>query len=94
MQTAVNELWSFTGEMFAADVVEERLATQNIASNPATLRESWLEHVTEMFRAATLTLPNDTWMQQGGKQGRHTEHLGYLLAEMQFLQRAYPGAKW
>jgi ring-1,2-phenylacetyl-CoA epoxidase subunit PaaC len=50
--------------------------------------------VTEIFRSATLTVPQGTWMQKGGKQGRHTEHLGYLLAEMQFLQRAYPGAKW
>jgi ring-1,2-phenylacetyl-CoA epoxidase subunit PaaC len=94
MQAAVTDLWSFTGEMFTADAVDERLAVQGIAPNPATLREPWLQHVTEVFHAATLTLPSDTWMQQGGKQGRHTEHLGYLLAEMQFLQRAYPGAKW
>ena len=94
MQTAVDDLWSFTGEMFAADAVDERLAAQGIAPNLATLREPWLQHVAEVFRAATLTLPSDAWMQQGGKQGRHTEHLGYLLAEMQFLQRAYPGAKW
>jgi ring-1,2-phenylacetyl-CoA epoxidase subunit PaaC len=94
MQTAVNDLWSFTGEMFAADAVDERLAAQSIVPNPTTLRESWLQHVTEVFRAATLTLPSDAWMQRGGKQGRHTEHLGYLLAEMQFLQRTYPGARW
>jgi ring-1,2-phenylacetyl-CoA epoxidase subunit PaaC len=94
MQTAVDELWSFTGEMFAMDTVEERLAAQGIAPNPTTLREPWLQHVTKVFRAATLALPSGTWMQQGGKQGRHTEYLGYLLAEMQFLQRAYPGAKW
>ncbi len=94
MQTAVDELWSFTGEMFAPDTVEERLAVQGIAPNPTTLREPWLQHVTKVFGAATLALPSGTWMQQGGKQGRHTEYLGYLLAEMQFLQRAYPGAKW
>ena len=94
MQTAVDDLWSFTGEMFATDTVEERLAAQSITPNPATLREPWLQHVSQVFRAATLTLPSDAWMQQGGKQGRHTEHLGYLLAEMQFLQRTYPGAKW
>lgn len=94
MQTAVDDLWSFTGEMFATDVVDEQLAAQGITPNPATLREPWLQHVTNVFRVATLVLPSSTWMQQGGKQGRHTEHLGYLLAEMQFLQRAYPGAKW
>jgi ring-1,2-phenylacetyl-CoA epoxidase subunit PaaC len=94
MQTAVDELWMYTGEMCAPDAVDERLAAQGVICNPAQLREPWLAHVTEVFRTATLTLPSGAWMQQGGKQGRHTEHLGYLLAEMQFLQRAYPGAKW
>jgi ring-1,2-phenylacetyl-CoA epoxidase subunit PaaC len=94
MQTAVDDLWSFTGEMFATDVVDERLVTQGIVPNSATLQKPWLQHVTAVFLTATLVLPSSTWMQQGGKQGRHTEHLGYLLAEMQFLQRAYPGAKW
>jgi ring-1,2-phenylacetyl-CoA epoxidase subunit PaaC len=94
MQTTVDDLWVFTGEMFAQDVVDELLAAQGIAPDPATLRDPWLKHVTERFRAATLTLPSSAWMQKGGKTGHHTEHLGYLLAEMQFLQRAYPGAKW
>lgn len=94
MQTAVDDLWSFTGEMFAPDVREDRLAAQGLVPNPATVREPWLQQVTSVFRAATLVVPSGTWMHQGGKQGRHTEHLGYLLAEMQFLQRAYPGAKW
>jgi ring-1,2-phenylacetyl-CoA epoxidase subunit PaaC len=94
MQTAVDDLWSFTGEMFATDAVDERLAAQSVAPDSATLRETWLQYVTAVFLTATLVLPRSTWMQQGGRQGRHTEHLGYLLAEMQFLQRAYPGAKW
>lgn len=94
MQTAVDDLWPFTGEMFTADAAEELLAAQNVAPHLATLREPWLSHVSQVFRTATLTLPTGTWMQKGGKQGQHTEHLGYLLAEMQFLQRAYPGAKW
>jgi len=94
MQTAVDDLWTFTGEMFAADAKDELLAARNIAPDPATLRDPWLKHVTDVLRAATLTLPSGAWMQKGGKTGQHTEHLGYLLAEMQFLQRAYPGAKW
>lgn len=94
MQTAVNDLWTFTGEMFTADAVDELLVTQGVACDPAQLHEPWLKHVNEVLQGATLTLPSDTWMQTGGKQGRHTEHLGYLLAEMQFLQRTYPGAKW
>ncbi len=57
------------------------------------LRAAFLEHVAEIFAEATLTMPSpDAWMQRGGKQGRHSEHLGFILAEMQFLQRAYPGA--
>lgn len=94
IQTAVDDLWMFTGEMFAADEEDELLSAQNLVPDPAALREPWLEHVGQVFRQATLTLPAGTWMQKGGKQGRHTEHLGFVLAEMQFLQRAYPGAKW
>ena len=90
----MDDLWSFTGEMLVVDAVDERLTEQNVTPKPATLREPWLRHVAEVFHRGTLTLPSDAWMQQGGKQGRHTEYLGYLLAEMQFLQRTYPGAKW
>lgn len=94
LQAAVDDLWMYTGEMFAADGVDELLAAQGLACDPARLYDLWLKHVAEVFRGATLTLPSGSWMQKGGKQGRHTEHLGYLLAEMQFLQRAYPGAQW
>jgi ring-1,2-phenylacetyl-CoA epoxidase subunit PaaC len=94
MQTAVDDLWTFTGEMFTADAEDAMLVAQSIVPDPATLRGPWLKHVTGVLHAATLTLPSGTWMQSGGKNGHHTEHLGYLLAEMQFLQRAYPGAKW
>lgn len=94
MQTAVDDLWAFTGEMFTPDTIDELLTAQNIAPHLVTLREPWLTHISEIFQAATLVLPRGTWMQKGGKQGQHSEHLGYLLAEMQFLQRAYPGAKW
>jgi len=94
MQAAVDDLWSFTGEMFTPDNTEELLTAQGIAPTLTTLRDPWLAHVSVTFTSATLKLPAGTWMQKGGKQGQHTEHLGYLLAEMQFLQRAYPGAKW
>jgi ring-1,2-phenylacetyl-CoA epoxidase subunit PaaC len=94
MQTAVDDLWMYTGEMFAADEVDELLAAQGLACDPARLHGPWFKHAAEVLRRATLTLPSGSWMQKGGKQGRHTEQLGYLLAEMQFLQRAYPGAQW
>ena len=95
IQNALNDLWMFTGEMFTMDAVEQAMAAQGVAPDLGALKAPWLDHVSEIFAEATLTLPPmDAWMQQGGKQGRHTEHLGYLLAEMQFLQRAYPGAAW
>jgi ring-1,2-phenylacetyl-CoA epoxidase subunit PaaC len=66
-----------------------------VAPPPEPLRESFLQHVGEVLLEATLTMPSpDAFMQRGGKQGRHTERLGYVLAEMQFLQRAYPGVEW
>jgi len=95
MQQALDDLWMYTGEMFKADAVEQAMAEQGIGPDLASLRAPWLKHVSEVFEEATLKLPPvDAWMQKGGKQGVHTEHLGYLLAEMQFLQRAYPGASW
>lgn len=94
-QTAVDELWMYTGEVFNYDAVDEAMVAEGIAPPAAMLREQWLAHVSDILGEATLTMPPaDAWMQKGGKQGRHTEHLGYLLAEMQFLQRAYPGAEW
>ena len=94
-QQAADELWMYSGEVFAYDAVDEAMAAEGIAPPAAELRAQWLEHVAEIFAEATLTMPPaDAWMQKGGKQGRHTEHLGYILGEMQFLQRAYPGAQW
>lgn len=94
MQAAVDALWMFTGELFEPDPIDQALLSQGIACDRAALRQPWLGHVGEVLEEATLRLPAGGWMQRGGWQGRHTEHLGYLLAEMQFLQRAYPGAQW
>ena len=95
MQAAVNELWMYTGEMFQGDALDQAMAAQGIAPDLASLREAWMHHVQEIFEDATLIVPPlNAWMQKGGKQGVHSEHLGYLLAEMQFLQRAYPAAAW
>lgn len=95
VQTALNELWMYTGEMFQGDALDQAMAAQGIAPDLASLREAWINHVQEIFEEATLSVPPlDAWMQKGGKQGVHSEHLGYLLAEMQFLQRAYPAATW
>jgi ring-1,2-phenylacetyl-CoA epoxidase subunit PaaC len=94
MQDALEDLWVYTGEMFTADGRDEVLASEGIVPDPQTLREPWLTHVTDVLTEGRLKMPSGTWMQKGGKQGRHTEHLGYILAEMQFLQRSYPNAQW
>ncbi|PLP99103.1 1,2-phenylacetyl-CoA epoxidase subunit PaaC [Cupriavidus pauculus] len=94
MQDAIDRLWMYTGELFDADTVDAGLIAAGVACDPATLREPWHRQVAEVLEEATLTMPADGWMQRGGHAGRHTEHLGFLLAEMQFLQRAYPGATW
>jgi ring-1,2-phenylacetyl-CoA epoxidase subunit PaaC len=94
MQRTADELWQFTGEIFEADGVDEAMAREKIGPDLRTLQAAWLNGVQSTFAEATLTLPETGWMQRGGKCGIHTERLGYLLAEMQFLQRAYPGAQW
>jgi ring-1,2-phenylacetyl-CoA epoxidase subunit PaaC len=94
MQAAIDALWTYTGEMFVVDPAEVPLAEACIVADVRTLAAPWRERVAAVLEEATLALPPDAHMQKGGKQGVHTEHLGYLLAEMQFLQRAYPGARW
>jgi ring-1,2-phenylacetyl-CoA epoxidase subunit PaaC len=95
MQLAADQWWPYTGELFSCDAIDQVMSERGIAPLPETLHAKWMSHLTQSFAAATLTLPPaDAWMHSGGKQGRHSEHLGYMLAEMQFLQRAYPGAQW
>jgi ring-1,2-phenylacetyl-CoA epoxidase subunit PaaC len=95
MQAAADELWTYTGEMLVYDETDAAMARQGVAPAAEALRASFLDHVGHVFAQATLAMPSpDAYMQRGGKQGRHSERLGYILAEMQFLQRAYPGAEW
>lgn len=94
MQQAINALWRFTGELFFSDELEQQLAEQSIAVDPASLHAPWLQIVQQTLQEATLHLPEEAPYRRGGKQGKHTEHLGYMLAEMQFLQRAYPNCRW
>jgi ring-1,2-phenylacetyl-CoA epoxidase subunit PaaC len=94
LQNAVDETWRYTGELFMTDDVERRLAAQKIAADSSTLEGRWRQQVDEILRASRLTVPEVKWMQRGGRQGQHTEHLGHMLAEMQVLQRQHPGATW
>jgi ring-1,2-phenylacetyl-CoA epoxidase subunit PaaC len=93
-QTAIDDLWAFTGEMFEVDSSERALIDAGIAVDPASLRPQWLKTVSDIVNEATLALPRGDWMQQGGRSGRHSEHLGHLLSELQSMQRTFPGATW
>ncbi len=94
MQSAIDALWMYTGEMFAADDTELALVAEGVAADVGALLPVWRDRVTSVLDQATLTMPSVVWMQRGGKQGMHTEHLGHLLAEMQSLHRAHPGVRW
>ena len=95
MQAALDDLWMYSGEMFIYDAIDDAMVEQGVAPAAEPLRKLYLDHVAEVLSEATLTMPSpDAWMQRGGKQGRHSERHGFILAEMQFLQRAYPGAAW
>jgi len=94
MQAALDELWGYTGELFIPDAVDEAIAAAGIAPNPADLRAPWLAEVSAVLQEATLKIPASTYAHKGGKKGVHSEYLGHLLAQMQFLQRAYPGCTW
>jgi len=93
-QQALDQLWRFTGEMFLTDAVDQALIERGIAPDLAALEPAWRAQVTDVLQQATLTIPDVGYMQRGGRVGRHTEHLGHLLTEMQVLQRSYPGATW
>jgi ring-1,2-phenylacetyl-CoA epoxidase subunit PaaC len=93
-QAAIDRLWAFTGEMFAVDEAERGLIDQGVAVDTASLRPLWLKTIFGVIAEATVTLPSNDWMQQGGRSGRHSEHLGHLLSELQYMQRTFPGLTW
>lgn len=93
-QRALDRLWRFTGELFEADAVDAAVAAQGIVVDRAAVRARWNDVVADVARRATLTLPDEPNMPTGGRTGRHTEHLGHMLAEMQIVARSHPGASW
>ncbi len=94
MQKAINDLWMFTGELFEIDEVETILINDAIVIDTRELHDKWLTKISDAIKTATLTHPAEGYMQTGGRIGIHTENLGFILAEMQYLPRAYPDAKW
>jgi ring-1,2-phenylacetyl-CoA epoxidase subunit PaaC len=93
IEKAIADVWPYTGEMFILAAFEENLKN-SVSIDVSRIKDDWLEKVQSVFAEATLSVPEKTWMQSGGKSGVHTEHLGYILAEMQFMQRAYRGLEW
>lgn len=94
MQNAINELWMYTGELFESDELDDNLSALGIAPNASELKGKWKTYIMDVLAEAKLAVPTDAYMQTGSKKGIHTEYLGYILADMQYLQRAYPDAKW
>ena len=94
IKKALEELWNYTGEMFIAVDYENEAMNNNIGVDVSSLKQSWENKITEVLQDATISIPENTWNHIGGKTGLHTEHLGFVLAEMQHLQRTYPGCEW
>lgn len=94
MQGALDETWTYAGEFFVADATDATMVEAGVAPDPAGLKPQWEETVRAVLAEATLTVPETGFVHKGGRRGVHTEHLGHMLAQMQFLQRAYPGAIW
>jgi len=94
IQQSLDDLWAYTGEFFMDDEVSAAGAKMGLGRLNGDLQSSWSDRIQSIMEEATLRIPDTTWMHKGGRQGKHTEHLSYMLAEMQVLQRTYPGAQW
>jgi ring-1,2-phenylacetyl-CoA epoxidase subunit PaaC len=94
VQESLDTLWRYTSDLFYTDEVDNELVTAGIAPDIATIRNDWEQTVNHIFHLANLHKPTNNWKQEGGRKGMHSEHLGYILAEMQYVQRAYPNMEW
>jgi len=94
VQRSLDDAWCYTGEMFVADEIDVVIQEQFDGPDLLEVQKLWRRDVEKTVAEATLRLPDDQWMASGGKQGQHSEHFGFLLAEMQYLQRSFPGATW
>jgi len=94
VSAALADRWMFSGELTRESEVDMRMNEQGVAPDLSAMKPRVDSHVAEVLGEATLKVPTGAWMQDGGKDGKHTEHLGYILTELQFMQRAYPGMQW
>ena len=94
IQESLDALWRYTNELFFNDSVDEELTTNGILPDMSGIKEEWINTVDAVLEEATLKIPDNNWTFEGGRKGLHSEHLGYILAELQYMQRAYPGLEW
>ena len=94
VQSAIDNLWMFTNELFEMNDIDNEMVKQKIGVDCSSLKSEWDNIIDKVLAEATLKRPEDTYMISGGREGIHTEHLGHLLSDMQYLQRAYPDSKW
>jgi len=94
MQNAIDSLWTYTDELFHQTEADIVMVEEGIGVDVTKLRDAYLEKVSTILEEATLKIPENKWFQKGGKQGIHTEHLGYLLSDLQYMQRTYPNMEW
>jgi ring-1,2-phenylacetyl-CoA epoxidase subunit PaaC len=93
-QNAISDLWRFTGELFAGDEIDDVVRDEFNGPDLERIRTAWQSSIAAILATATLQMPEDQWMDKGGRTGRHSEHFGPLIAEMQYMQRSYPGLDW
>ena len=94
IEAARDRLWIYTAELFESDAIDEGVEASGIGPRWSSLREAWLAEMTALFAQAHLEMPKDSAFRSTGKSGKHSEHMGFILTEMQYLQRAYPGGVW
>lgn len=94
IQKSLDVLWRYTADLFVSDAIQSEMEEKGISPKLSDIKNAWEKSVNQVLSEATLTIPDNKWEQKGGREGKHTEHLGYLLAEMQYMQRAYPNMEW
>ena len=94
MQNAIDNLWTYTDELFHQTQSDEVMIAEGIGIDTSKLKDTYYQHVSELLKEATIEIPESKWFQKGGKDGTHTEHLGYLLSDLQYMQRTYPNMEW
>ena len=94
MQEAIDDLWTYTDELFHLTESDKEMVSQGIGVDATLLKDAYYKSVKELLEEATLHIPDSKYFQKGGKKGIHTEHLGYLLSDLQYMQRTYPNMEW